>query len=119
LFENPKIIYPDIAKESRATLDREGFYCSNTAYFIPTENLYLLGILNSKIVFTYFKQNASVLGDAEKGGRLRWFRQDVLKIPIRKIDISDPNDLSQYDLIVTLVGQILELKNESGLKSPC
>ncbi len=84
-FEKPKIVYPDIAKESRMTLDREGLFLANTAYFIPSENLYLLSLLNSKLLFNYYKRTAAVLGDADKGGRMRWFTQDVLRLPIRRI----------------------------------
>ncbi|MCX5840220.1 MAG: hypothetical protein NTY16_01940, partial [Deltaproteobacteria bacterium] len=47
-FERPKIIYPDIAKESRFSFDEEGFYSANTTYIIPSADKYLLGILNSK-----------------------------------------------------------------------
>ncbi len=46
-IEKPKIVYPDIAKESRATIDKDGIYLSNTVYFIPMYDLYLLGLLNS------------------------------------------------------------------------
>jgi type I restriction-modification system DNA methylase subunit len=81
-FEGQKIIFPDIAKESRMTYDETGLFMGNTAYFIPTDDLYLLGVLNSKLIFYYFKHNAAVLGDADAGGRLRWFRQDVERIPI-------------------------------------
>lgn len=81
-FEKSKIIFPDIAKESRMTYDDTGLFMGNTAYFIPTTDLYLLGVLNSKLIFYYFKHNAAVLGDADAGGRLRWFRQDVERIPI-------------------------------------
>ncbi len=77
-FDQPKIMYPDIAKESRLYFDTDGLYCVNTVYFIPTEDLYLLGILNSRLIFKYYKRSASVLGDADKGGRVRWFTQDVL-----------------------------------------
>lgn len=81
-FDKPKIIYPDIAKESRMFLDTKGYFLGNTAYFIPTDDAYLLGILNSKLLFFYYKNNASVLGDANRGGRVRWFSQDVLRLPI-------------------------------------
>jgi type I restriction-modification system DNA methylase subunit len=67
-FEAPKIIYPDIAKESRFCLDEEGLYSANTTYIIPSPDKYLLGILNSRLIFTYYKSIAAVLGDPDKGG---------------------------------------------------
>lgn len=108
-FEKPKIIFPDIAKESRMLYDKEGFYLGNTAYFIPTDDLYLLGILNSKLIFNYYKRIAAVIGDPDKGGRLRWFTQDVVKIPIRTINFSNPADVTYHDKMVTFVERMLNL----------
>ena len=81
-FEKPKIVYPDIAKESRFTYVEEPMFFSNTCYFIPSDDKALLGLLNSRLIWFYYSKMAAVLGDATKGGRLRWFSQDVMKIPI-------------------------------------
>ena len=51
-FEKPKIMFPDIAKELRFSLDRTKIYGNNTMYFIPIDDLYLLGLLNSSIITT-------------------------------------------------------------------
>jgi type I restriction-modification system DNA methylase subunit len=111
-FDKPKIVYPDIAKESRIAFDSSGLYFSNTVYFIPRDDLYLLGLLNSKLIFAYFKRIASVLGDADKGGRLRWFRQDVMKLPIRRINFTDPAEKSAHDEIVKMVEEMLGLQKQ-------
>nr|WP_320161698.1 N-6 DNA methylase [uncultured Methanoregula sp.] len=108
-FEKPKIIYPDIAKESRMTFDTTGLYVGNTGYIIPKNDLYLLGVLNSKLIFNYYKRIATVIGDPDKGGRLRWFSQDVVKIPIRTINFADPVDKARHDRMVALVTQMLDL----------
>jgi type I restriction-modification system DNA methylase subunit len=106
LFEKPKIIYPDIAKESRIAFDKDGVFCVNTVYFMPIDDFYLLGLLNSRLIFFYFKRNAAVLGDADKGGRVRWFSQDVFKIPI----IKDKG--TKHDKITALVSSMLELNKQ-------
>jgi hypothetical protein len=111
-FEKDKIIFPDIAKESRMSYDKTGYFVANTAYIIPTNDLYLLGILNSKLIFFFYKRIASVLGDADKGGRLRWIFQDVVKIPIRTINLSDPVDKARHDRMVALVTQMLDLNKK-------
>jgi hypothetical protein len=111
-FDKPKIIYPDIAKESRAAFDTTGLYFNNTIYFIPLNDLYLLALLNSKLIFTYFKRIAAVLGDADKGGRLRWFKQDVMKIPVRQIDFGNLAEKLAHDEIVRLVERMLALQKE-------
>jgi hypothetical protein len=106
-FEKPKIIYPDIAKESRMTLDTSGLFAGNTVYFIPTDDLYLLGLLNSRLIFFFFRRISAVLGDAEKGGRLRWFNQDVIKIPIKT-----PSEKYSHSEIVSLVSSLLTLHKQ-------
>ena len=77
LFDKPKIIFPDIAKEPRFSFSEKPLYATNTIYFIPTSDLYLLGVLNSDSVWMYAREHLTVLGDSAKGGRLRFFRQFV------------------------------------------
>jgi len=108
-IEKPKIVYPDIAKESRFAYDTNKYYIANTVFFISSKDLYLLGILNSKLIFHYFKRNSTVLGDADKKGRLRWVRQDVEYIPIRTIDFDNSTDKALHDRMVQLVETMLDL----------
>ncbi len=103
-FEEPKILFPDIAKESRFTLDAEKTYTTNTTYFIPSHDLYLLGILNSNIMWGYAKERLTVVGDADKSGRLRFFRQFVQKLPV-----PEPHP-AERDAIAELVQDCLDLK---------
>lgn len=81
-FEKPRIVFPDIAKEPRFTYDDSDRYVNNTTYFISTDDVYLLGVLNSPTVWEYCQARLTVLGDADEGGRLRFFRQFVERIPI-------------------------------------
>jgi type I restriction-modification system DNA methylase subunit len=81
-FSEPKIVYPDIAKESRFSFDTDCFYITNTAYFIPGVSVVLAAVLNSKAIWFYYKSIAAALGDADKGGRLRFFTQYMLTLPI-------------------------------------
>jgi len=111
-FDKPKIVYPEIAKASRFAFDAQGLYVGNTCYIIPVQDYYLLGLLNSKLIFAYFKRIAAVLGDADKGGRLRWIRQDVTKIPIRRINFEDPVARRRHDAIVALVTEMLDLQKD-------
>ena len=93
-FLKTKIIFPDIAKESRFTLDRRGSYVLNTAYFTPVDDLFLLGVLNSDAVWSFVQANFSSLGDPYKGGRIRFFLQSVSRIPIPKATDTDKNTIS-------------------------
>lgn len=83
MFNRPKIVYPDIGKECRFFLDTEGgYYVEATAFVIDDSDFYLLGVLNSKVVFSYLQELCAVLGDKDKGGRLRFKTQYIEKLPI-------------------------------------
>lgn len=94
-FEEPKIIFPDIAKELRFTFENVGYFLGNTAYIIPVNDLYLLGVLNSSSVWEYAKANFSCLGDPEKGGRFRFIYQSVVKIPIPNASTTEREAISK------------------------
>lgn len=107
-FSEPKIIYPDIATTCRFTLDREGYFSTNTTYFIPGNDLYLLGILNSRLAFRYFSQ---VCAGLEGGDMvyLRFFGQYLNNFPIRTINFADPADVARHERMVGLVQRMLDL----------
>jgi hypothetical protein len=82
IFEMPKIIYPEIAKEPRFFLDLDKRYPIKTIFSIPIEDWYLLAILNSRDAWSYLKSICPVLGDEEKGGRLTLQEIYLEKLPI-------------------------------------
>ncbi|SFN37386.1 TaqI-like C-terminal specificity domain-containing protein [Salegentibacter flavus] len=105
-FEEPKIIYPDIALESRFSIDYNGRIPNATLFIIPTEDNFLLAVLNSKIGWFYFKNHCPVIGDKSKRGRLRLKTVYVKNLPV-------PNVLSsQKSKIEALVQIIISLKSE-------
>jgi hypothetical protein len=112
-FEQPKIIYPDIATNCRFTLDRDGYFSSNTTYFIAGDDLYLLAILNSKLGQFYFKE---VCAGLETSGTtyLRFFGQYLEGFPVRPLNFSDPTDKSRHDRMVEMVEQMLALHKQLG-----
>lgn len=109
-FERPKIVYPDIAKESRVALDVEQCYIDSTTFFISTDDLYLLAVLNSHVVWDYLSSVCAVLGDADKGGRLRLKRQYMKTIPIPPVEPDDPRRVR----VVELVTEMLALKRRAA-----
>jgi len=118
-YESPKIIYPDIAKESRFALDTSGLYPADTTFIIPLPDRYLLGVLNSRVVFFYLGMVCPVLGDARQGGRLRLKLNYIRELPIPRIDLSRPDDNARYNKVVTLVEHMLELHKElAAAKTP-
>jgi hypothetical protein len=108
-FEKVKIFYPDIAPKGYFTLDEMGnYYCANSGYFIVNNQKYLLGILNSQLITFYYSQLAALL----RGGYLRFFTQDIAKLPIRTINFFDPVDKARHDRMVALVTQMLDLNKK-------
>jgi type I restriction-modification system DNA methylase subunit len=110
-FEKPKIIYPDIATTCRFAIDRNGYFSSNTTYFIPCGDLYLLGILNSRLGQFYF---SDVCAGLEGGGStyLRFFGQYLEGFPVRTINFSDRDDKSRHDQMVEEVERMLPLHKQ-------
>jgi predicted type IV restriction endonuclease len=109
VFEGPKLIFPDIAKGPRFCLDTDGHYLSNTAYCLGTDDLYLLGVLNSRL-FWFAISNISIPFGIRAGQyRYRLIYQYMEKVPIRVINFSDRADVSRHFRIVELVKQMLNL----------
>ncbi len=105
-FEKPKIIFPDISAKPNFILDDDGTWlCTNTCYIIISEDLYLIGLLNSRLYDFLYRNLFSVY----RGGYLRFFRQYVDQIPIRPIDPSSPDDVAKHDRMVALVETMLDL----------
>ncbi len=111
-FTSPKIIYPDIATNCRFYLDMDGYFSTNTTYFIPGNDLYLLGVLNSQLARYYFSK---VCAGLEGGGTtyLRFFGQYIENFPVHTINFSDPSEKTAHDRMVSLVERMLSLHKQS------
>ncbi len=93
-FEESKIIFPDIASRNQFTIDENGLYLDMTAFFIPGNDKYLLGVLNSKAVLYFFDTISSSI----RGGFLRWKKQYVEQIPI---PVATPAEQAAVAALVT------------------
>jgi len=82
LFEEPKILYPVIAKEPRFYLDIRKRYINDKLFAIPGEEWPLLAVLNSRAAFFYAKSLLSSLGDAKDGGRLELRAVHLSRLPV-------------------------------------
>ncbi|MFZ5917987.1 MAG: Eco57I restriction-modification methylase domain-containing protein [Chloroflexota bacterium] len=96
-FERPKIVYPDIAKTPEFAYDTTRAYGGNTMYILPTDELYLLGILNSVVTgFFYTQISSSIQSDY-----LRFIATYMGQVPI---PAATP---AQRTAIESLVGKLL------------
>lgn len=117
LFDKPKLLTPAIANQASFTHDKEGIY-----YFVgsgggggggygiilkpqETSPIYVLGLLNSRALDWYLKQISSRF----RGGYFAYNKQYIERLPIRRIDFSNPQDVKLHDRMVELVERMLEL----------
>jgi len=95
-YNSPKIIYPDIALENRFLFEKNEIIPDMTCFFIPSEKLEYIPVLNSKI-FKFLASNyCPVLGAVQSGGRIRYKSTYLSKIPIPKIDENNRAQLFNY-----------------------
>jgi hypothetical protein len=111
-FGYGKIVYPEIALEPRFAFESQGVFLNKTCFMIPRTDLFLLGLLNSKLCWSFLKRTCSVLGDADKRGRLLLQAIYVKQLPIRVIDPKKRQDTAMHKKMVSLVEQILERNRE-------
>ncbi len=60
-FENPKIIYPNITKTNICSFDETGVLANQKCFIIPTADLFLLALLNSKVTMRWFRSTLPLL----------------------------------------------------------
>lgn len=112
VFDGPKIVFPDICKGPRFSLDIGGHYLANTAYCLGTGDLYLLGFLNSRL-FWFTISNLSIPFGTRAGEfRYRLIYQYMEKVPVRVIDFSNDVDKAAHDRMVKLVEVMLALHQQ-------
>lgn len=107
-FEKPKIIIPAIVQKGSYAFDAEGFYSNDKTTIIAMDDLYLLGLLNSKV--TDFVIHA--ISSTKQGGYYEYKPMYLVQIPIRAIDFAVPEEKERHDRIVALVERMLRLHQE-------
>jgi hypothetical protein len=85
-FDSPKIFWPDIAKLPRFSWADPGTYANNTGYFIPTSDLALLGILQSRLIWFAISQVCQPLRLRAGLWQYRMFPQFLSRLPIPDLD---------------------------------
>ena len=93
-FEKPKIIFPDIAARPRFALTNTGEFTDTTVFFIPTDDMYLLSLLNSKLLLYFMQLTSATI----RGGFLRFKRQYVEPFPVHSINFTLSSEQRTYYL---------------------
>lgn len=81
-MDQRKIAFPDLSAQQRFSLVEKGIYIPDGAYFVDTDNLVLLGILNSAIAREYFIKRCSSVGSLTSKGRFRFKKTFVQNFPV-------------------------------------
>jgi hypothetical protein len=101
-FQQPKIIYPNITKTNIFAFDSTGILTNQKCFIIPTNDLYLLAVLNSKIGTQWFLHTLPLLRGA-------FFEPSA--IFMQQFPVAKATDKQQAP-IITLVKQILAVKQK-------
>lgn len=99
-FEKPKIIYPNICKQPEFTFDQSSVYTNQKCFIIVSSDLFLLGILNSKLFFYLFKMILP---------KLRGDFYEPSYVYLKDFPIVDA-ETEDKDIIISIVSNILEMK---------
>ncbi len=81
-FAGPKIVWPDITNRPRFALDREGLLFGDTAFMVPTDDYYLLGVLASWITWFFLSKTAQPLRLRSDRWQYRLKAQYMENVPV-------------------------------------
>ena len=106
-FTQRKCLYADLASETAFAFDDEGYYVGSPASLLPTNELWLLGVLNTRAVSWFYARTAPQV----RGPFLKFVPRYVSEIPIPDMDPE------QKALIHKIVEYILYLKKQPTVNS--
>ncbi len=102
-----KLVCPNLYNHQTFAIETDGFYCGHTCYIIPTEETWLCGVLNSRVVEWFYSQVSNQL----TGDELRALSGYMQQIPI-------PNVTStQKGLIGKIVDYLVYLQKQPTTNS--
>ncbi|MEB0260505.1 TaqI-like C-terminal specificity domain-containing protein [Mucilaginibacter sp. 10I4] len=102
-FFEPKLVWTRLSNQNAFAISLNGEFTVDSSSFAVGEDIkYLSAILNSKVVFFYFKLGSVIWG---KDG-IKWFGNHFDNIPIPKISIKEQQPF------INIVNKILETKQQ-------
>ncbi len=101
-FTQTKLVCPNNYDQQTFAVDTDGFYCADTCYLIPTEETWLCGLLNSRVVEWYYSQASDQLTGDYLKARSRYMQ----KIPIPDLTSTQKSLIGKIvDYLIYLQGQ--------------
>ena len=115
LMSNSKILTADLNPSANYSFDDKGTVCftggaaGGYGIILPDWLLkYVLGLLNSNLLDWFLKNISSTF----RGGWFSYESRYIANIPIHPINISDSNDKSLYEQMISLVERILNFNKK-------
>jgi hypothetical protein len=114
-----RMLCPYLAKDNRFAIDESDEFLGLTDTTVlfesgqPEDIRYLLGLLNSRLLTFRFRN----IGKLKSGGIYEYFWNSISRLPIRRIDISNPEDMQLHDRMVGLVDQMQAAKRQEAAAS--
>ena len=97
-----KLVCPNSYGHQTFAVDSEGFYCGDTCYLIPTEETWLCGLLNSRVVEWFYSQASNQLTGDFLRARSRYMQQ----IPVPNLTPTQKSLIGKVvDYLIYLQGQ--------------
>jgi hypothetical protein len=103
-FRKPKIVWPDISKLPRFSMDTEDNLLGNTGFVIPGSDYYLLGVLSSWATWFFISKTAQPLRLRGDRWQYRLFAQFMEHIPIPDASTSDRAAIAKLSERCTVIG---------------
>jgi len=95
-FSKNKIVWPETSQDNQFCFVVENYYLDKTTFFIASDDKYLLGLLNSKIVCFYLDTLVSKM----RGGYFSMSKIYVEQLPIPQIS---PQEQAPYERLVDCI----------------
>ena len=100
IFERKRIVFPDISSHSKFSLVTEAGINLDGSFVIDSDNLALLGILNSAPMWDYLVTICGSIGNAHSKGRLRVKKNFVEKVPFPREIFESSNRVNVIESLV-------------------
>ena len=101
-YAGPKLVCPNLYNTQTFAVETDGYFCGSTCYIIPTEETWLCGLLNTRIVEWFYYQVSDQSGPDELHARSGFIKQ----IPVPDLNAEQKN------LIRKIVEYLIYLQNQ-------
>ncbi|WP_129670827.1 Eco57I restriction-modification methylase domain-containing protein [Candidatus Chloroploca sp. Khr17] len=104
-FGKTKVFYPELAKQPRFSWDDTGAYVNNKGFIIPTEQPWLVGLLNSRTIWFLIMRTALGLGERAGMERFQLFAQFISRLPIPDATAAERDIIGDLAMQITAEAQ--------------